>query len=110
MHNFALSRDGSTMAAKTKSAKTKSGKQKPDHASLLQTALDNPNVPKIYLNGFQIGSTNADVIILAQQNGRPNAVLNMSFEIAKTLVKKLGDVVEQVEEKTDTEFLTTEDF
>jgi len=77
---------------------------------LIQMALDNPSVPKIYLNGFQIGSTNADVMILAQQNIRPVAVINMSFELAKTLVSKLGYVMKRIEDETDTKFLTTDDF
>ena len=84
--------------------------QKSATPDVLQVALDNPNVPKIYVNGFQVASTNADIMIVAQSNARPTAVLNMSFELAKTLVQKVGNVVELVEKQTDTKFLTTEDF
>jgi len=76
----------------------------------LNQALDNPNIPKIYVNGFFIGTTNADITLITQQNGRPVAALNMSFEIAKTLVKKLGSVVQDLEKSIGTEFLTTDDF
>ena len=91
-------------------SKPEAADSKPEATDLFQMALDNPSVPKIYLNGFQIGSTNADVMIVAQQNTRPVAVLNMSFELAKTLVSKLGYIIEQVEDATDTKFLTTDDF
>ena len=79
-------------------------------ADIVQMALDNPNAPKIYVNGFQIASTNADIIIATQQNGRPVGVINMPFEIAKTLVEKLGITIGDIEEKTKTEFLTTDEF
>lgn len=79
-------------------------------ADKIQIALNDPNVPKIYFNGFQIGTSNADVLIVAQQNGRPAAVLNLSYELAKTLVSKLGLVVERIEGMVDSKFLTTDDF
>lgn len=77
---------------------------------VLNQALDNPNVPKIYINGFLIGTSNADVTVLAQQNARPTAVLNMSFEIAKTLVTKLNQTIARIEKAANVNFLTTDDM
>lgn len=72
-------------------------------------ALDNPNVPKIYFNGFTVVTSNADISLLGMRNGRPAGVFSMPFEIAKTLVEKLDAAVKAVEDGTSTKILTTED-
>ena len=77
---------------------------------LFNQAVDNPTIPKIYINGFFIGSTNADITVVAQQNARPTAVFNMSYGIAKTLVEKLANTISQIESVANTKVLTTDDM
>ncbi len=67
-------------------------------------------VPKIYFNGFQTALTNADVVLTAECNGEPVALVNMSFTTAKTLAKALVDTISMLEVKSDREMLTTHDF
>lgn len=64
-------------------------------------------VPTLYLNGFQSGIGNADVTIIAQQNGHPVAFLNMSYTLAKTLSVSLGNLISRLEEVTGNEIMTT---
>ncbi len=68
------------------------------------------NVPNIYLNGFQTALTSADVVLVAETNGEPVALLNLSFTTAKTLAKALADTIALLETKSGREMLTTHDF
>ena len=68
------------------------------------------DVPKLYLNGFQTGLTNADVVLVGECNGEPVALLNMSFTTAKTLAIALSNTISMLESKSDREMLTTHDF
>jgi len=53
--------------------------QIPKELLVIQNALSSPNTPKLYVNGFVTGQTQADVFVVLQLNGNPTAVLNMSF-------------------------------
>lgn len=68
------------------------------------------NVPRIYLNGFQVGLTSADVIIAGESNSEPAVMINMSFTLAKTLAKALTNTIATMEEKVDRSMLTTHEF
>lgn len=81
-----------------------------DITEIMNSAITDPNVPKIYANGFATGVGNGDTLIVLQQNSRPVAVLNLSFTVAKTLALKLGNVIKGVEDKANTVILTTDDF
>lgn len=67
-------------------------------------------VPTLYLNGFQTGLTNADVVVVGECNGEPVTLLNMSFTTAKTLALALTNTISMLEIKSDREMLTTYEF
>ncbi len=80
----------------------------PTEQQLLAAALSMP-VPRIYINGFQIAQSWSDVMIVAQTNGGPTAVLNLSFTTAKSLAIALTQVVETLEASTAQPIMTMED-
>ena len=74
----------------------------------LDLAIADPSVPQVYANGFSMGMTNADAFIVLQSFGRPVAVVNLSYTLAKTLSGKLDKMVRDWEEKTGQELQTTD--
>ncbi len=82
---------------------------KVDVGGMIKDAVSNADVPKIYTNGFGVGLSNADIVIILQRFGNPVAVLNLSYTLAKTLAQKLGGVVADFESKiAGQEILTTD--
>lgn len=77
-------------------------------SDVVQTALSDQTVQRVYANGFALGLTNADITVVLQQNAQPIAVLNLSFTLAKTLAQRLGRVVSEFEEKLSTTLVTTD--
>ena len=75
----------------------------------LLAAVASGDVPVLYANGFSVGLTNADVIIVLTLNGRPAEVLNLSYTLAKTLHLKLANVVDDFEKAARRDLLTTDD-
>jgi len=71
-------------------------------------ALTDTSVPKIYMNGFTLGFTNADSELVLLLFGRPIAVLSFSYTLTKTLAEKLTELVNNWEEKTGHKLQTTE--
>ena len=76
----------------------------------IQEAIETEDIDKLYFNGFAISIGQGDVLIALHLNGKPIKILNTSFTVAKTLVKKLNGVIEILEEKTEHEIMTTEDI
>lgn len=74
-----------------------------------QAALE-ADVPEIYFNGFINGLNSADITVALERNGKPAAVLNMSFTIAKTFAIALLTTVGQVEDLAKREMLTTHEL
>ena len=83
---------------------------KVDIPALLNSAISDSEIPKIYANGFVTGIGNGDSFIMLQLNANPVAVLNLSFTVAKTLALKLGNLIKNVEDKANTVILTTENL
>ncbi len=77
---------------------------------LIANAIENPDVPKIYFNGFVTGTTTADVVLILQNNGRPCAVLQSSHTNAKTLAIALTQLIHGVEEQASVTFPTSMDL
>jgi hypothetical protein len=78
-------------------------------AKMFAASLASPT-PQIYLNGFALAQSLADVTIVAQTNGNPSAVLNMSFTTAKSLAIELDKIIKTFEEITGHTLLTMEDI
>jgi len=85
-------------------------KAKKDIPAMINDAISDPEVPKIYANGFATGIGNGDTVVVLQQNTIPIAVLNLSFTVAKTLTLKLGNLIKEIEDKANTVILTTDNF
>jgi len=81
----------------------------PDIVTLIDESMKNPEVPKIYANGFVAATGQGDIIVCLQQNGYPTAMLNLSFTLAKTLSLKLGETIKILEEKTGNTIMTSDE-
>lgn len=66
-------------------------------------------LPSLYFNGFQLGSTLSDMGLLLMLDGQPLARLSMSFTTAKTLQKHLSDVMHRFEELTSHKIMTMDE-
>jgi hypothetical protein len=51
-----------------------------------------------------------DITTLLERNGKPVAIINMSFTVAKTLSVALGQIVAQIEERSGRNMLTTHEL
>ena len=84
-------------------------KKAADRASAVDQAIQRPDVPKIYANGFSVALSNADMMVVFQRYGdNPVAVVNLSYTLAKTLAQRLGQAVQEFESKIDQTILTTD--
>ena len=66
------------------------------------------NIPAHYLNGFSLTLSNADISMLMMLDGQPIAKANMSFTTAKTFVKLLKDLLDNLEKVTGHDIMTTD--
>jgi hypothetical protein len=71
-------------------------------------AQQDPQVLKLYVNGFGIALSNADMSILLQLAGKPIGIMYLSYTMAKTLHERLGQVVRDFEAQSDQKLLTTD--
>lgn len=77
---------------------------------VLFEALSRDDVPKIYANGFSMGLTNSDIVVVFQRFGpNPVAVLNLSYTLAKTLAQRLGRLVSEFESQVAHQDILTTD-
>lgn len=65
------------------------------------------DVPFVYANGLITFRTNADAGIVFQYAGNSVGVVGLSYTLTKTLVEKLGRLIQELEEKTDRVIMTT---
>ncbi|PCJ55360.1 MAG: hypothetical protein COA73_13645 [Candidatus Hydrogenedentota bacterium] len=72
----------------------------------ISNGLINPNAVGLYANGVMVGHTASDIAIILQRNGINDAVLNISFTTAKSLVGELQKAIKRIEEKTGHEIMT----
>lgn len=75
----------------------------------ISSAILNKEIPKFYFNGFSNGIGNSDIVIVLQLNNTPIAVLNTSYTIAKTLSKKLDEMIQNLETASGNSIMTTDD-
>lgn len=77
---------------------------------IINFAVESPDIPHLYANGFISAIGNGDTLLVLQQTGRPIATLNLSFTVAKTLVQKLGGIIENLEKASGNDIMTTSDL
>lgn len=75
---------------------------------LTSFSQEGPEIPAYYFNGFALGMSNSDVNTILMLDGQPLVKLNMSFTMAKTLVKLLGDAMAHLERVTGREIMRTD--
>jgi hypothetical protein len=63
----------------------------------MDSVISNPNIPKIYANGFIFGHSFTDVAIIFQQGSTSVASITMAFATLKSLNKSLNDLIAQIE-------------
>jgi len=74
----------------------------------IQKAVGNTAIPHLYFNGFSTTLSTGDILIVLKQNDVPVAVLNASYTVAKTLVQKVGGVIDKLEKITGNTVMTTD--
>lgn len=75
---------------------------------LVKPALADPNVPRIYCNSFAMTLSSGDIMLVGAANGKPAALINMSYTVAKSLSEKLAGLIESFESASEHEIMTTE--
>jgi len=73
-------------------------------------AAQKPEIPRLYMNGFSVGSSLSDMYVLAHTAGTPSALLLMSFTTAKTLAQRLSEMIADFEKMTGQTLLTMDDI
>lgn len=72
------------------------------------TAMNNPNLQRIYANGFICGIGTGDIGIIFKNGNLHVGALNLSYTVAKTLAIKLGQIIADLESKTGNEIMITD--
>jgi len=62
----------------------------------------NISIPSSYANGFQIGLSLTDVVIVLAINGRTFQNLNIPLPVAKSMAEALDTIIADYENKTKT--------
>ena len=89
-------------------AEAKRAQSSSERMERLQAGIQS-DCPKIYFNGFANGLGTGDVILVVERSGLPQAVLNCSYTVAKTLSVKLGGLRASLEESSGRPILTTDE-
>ena len=87
-----------------------SGLDADESIARIEAAMNDPNVPRIYFNGFSCSLTGGDVTVALEFNKKPVCVANMSYTMAKTLSQKLAGIVATLEGITGNTIMTTDDI
>lgn len=82
--------------------------KKAEVAGRIKKALES-DCPRIYFNGFVNSIGSGDILIIAERNGQPVAVLNTSYTVAKSLSLMLNDLIQNLEGKMGVKIMTTKD-
>lgn len=71
-------------------------------------APDAGHVDRLYVNGFELGLSNADVMVTLMTAGERKVSVHMSFTSAKTLSAALTEITQTLERVTGREIMTME--
>ena len=74
---------------------------------MMQKALDDPEIPKLYANAFECALGTGDVALVLKNADKTVGVVNMSYTVAKTLSINLHEFVKFLEAKSRTAVLTS---
>ena len=73
---------------------------------VFRKVVNDPTIPRFYANQSYNVNTGRDLSILLLNNNVPVAVLNLSFNMAKTLALQIGELIRDFEDTTNTQILT----
>ena len=76
-------------------------------AASVDQAINDPDVPMHYANSFAVAQGNSDIGLFLFRFNKPEAVVSMSFTLAKTLAEQLGEAIDDLEERTGRRIMTT---
>ena len=76
-------------------------------AASVDQAINDPDVPMHYANSFAVAQGNSDIGLFLFRFNKPEAVVSMSFTLAKTLAERLGEAISDLEKRTDRRIMTT---
>lgn len=65
-------------------------------------------VPSFYVNNYQLGCSNADVFVILSRASEQEAVVYMSFGVAKSLAEKLNLLISSMEKQFGQEILSSD--
>jgi hypothetical protein len=82
--------------------------EKDDRRARLTTALES-DVEQIYFNSFVSSIGSGDILIVLERHGKPVAILNTSYTVAKTFALKLAQLIGNLEGLTGNTIMTTDD-
>jgi hypothetical protein len=77
---------------------------------LVRKALEAPETPKFYANGFANALGMGDIVITFSTNYSPSVVINLSYTVAKTLSEKLAELIQHLEKSTGNTIMTTQEI
>ncbi|MDP2644200.1 MAG: hypothetical protein Q8P24_04625 [Desulfobacterales bacterium] len=81
--------------------------EQPDIRLQIESAINDPELPKVYSNSFSCALGFGDTVILFKNGSKPVALLNMSFTTAKTLAIKIQDLIARLENTSGNKIMTT---
>lgn len=76
---------------------------------VINQAVNDHEIPKIYFNGFSNSLSNSDILTVLITNGKPTAVINTSLTSAKSFAIKLLELVSILEESSGNTIMTTDE-
>jgi hypothetical protein len=76
----------------------------------ISAILNNPQVPKVYINRTLVGNTVSDMFVIAQSTGTAPTVVQMSFITAKTLADDILRMIADFESKTGQKILSMKEI
>jgi hypothetical protein len=89
--------------------RTKSmAKRTPVH--MMQKALDDPEIPKLYANTFECALGTGDVALLLRNAHKTVGVVSLSYTVAKTLSLRLQELITFLETKSGNKIMTSGDI
>ena len=96
------------MSDNQETGRPETGDGRAGHVDAVRAAQENPDIPRLYFNGFSSTLGTGDVVIVLSRNGEPVAILNASYTLAKTLAEKLGGLIAVLESQTGADIMTTD--
>ncbi len=84
--------------------------EKDDQQRSLTDIVESSELNNIYFNGFGIGVSKNDIIILLKRNGKEEAILNASHITAKSLARALNRAVKEYEDDTHQKILISDEI